>query len=292
RGLGSLELGCAIKGDALDLLARLAAMDDEDAMKKLLSDVSVTGAKFTYSDTGLIPLAANIALESGDAIGLEGLDFILQYAADKGLNTDLAVKGLHVGLELLEQYRAEIARFAPGGIVADASLKNALTNEGYAGNAAAAVRGLGRLDADLSLAGDVLGMLKKAASDPDHADELLPLLSQVKVAGCGAGYKDSGLAAMVLGIAAKELGMPPADLLAMASGQAEQLASSGDPFLGKLGKMLKEQLARPGEMSVRLAKGADLDVMTFGMTAAEDPGKLPLEFSSNPGSRTMEEYLK
>ncbi len=292
RGLGSLELGCAIKGNALDLLARLAALDDDEAMKNLLSDISVTSAKFSYSDTGLIPLVANAALESGDAIGLEGLGFVLRYAADKGLNTDLAVKGLYVGLDLLEQYRSEIARFTPGGIVADASLNNALTNEGCAGNASATVRGLGKLDMDLAMEGDVLGILKKAVNDPDHADELQPLLSQVKVVGCGAGYEDSGLAAMLLSIAAREFGMPPAGLLAMASGQAKQLASSGDPFFEKLGKMLREQLARPGDMAVRLAHGADLDVMTFAMTAAESPDKLPLEFSSRPGTKAMEEYFK
>ncbi len=294
RGLGSLELGCAIKGNALDLLAQLAALDDDAAVQKLLSDVSVTSAKFSYSDTGLIPLAVNLALESGDAVGLDSLNLAMQYAAEQGLDTDFTVRGLHAGLDFapLEQYRAEISRFAPGGITVDVSQRNALTKDGFAGNASAAVRGLGKMDLDLALKGDVLGILKKAANDPDNTEELLPLLSQVKVAGCGTGYKDSGLAAMLLGIAAKEFGMTPADLLAMAVGQVEQLATSGDPFFEKLGKMLKEQLAQPGEMSVRLARDADMDVMTFAMTAAESPDKLPLEFSSVPGGKTMEEYLK
>ncbi len=294
RGLGSLELGCAIKGNALDLLAQLAALDDDAAVQKLLSDVSVTSAKFSYSDTGLIPLAVNLALESGDAVGLDSLSLAMQYAAEQGLDTDFTVRGLHAGLDFapLEQYRAEISRFAPGGITVDVSQRNALTKDGFAGNASAAVRGLGKMDLDLALKGDVLGILKKAANDPDNTEELLPLLSQVKVAGCGTGYKDSGLAAMLLGIAAKEFGMTPADLLAMAVGQVEQLATSGDPFFEKLGKMLKEQLAQPGEMSVRLARDADMDVMTFAMTAAESPDKLPLEFSSVPGGKTMEEYLK
>ncbi|MBO6002622.1 MAG: hypothetical protein J6P53_03915, partial [Mailhella sp.] len=178
RGLGSLELGCAIKGNALDLLAQLAALDDDAAMQKLLSDVSVTSAKFSYSDTGLIPLAANLALESGDAIGLDSLSLALQYAAEQGLDTDFTVRGLHVGLDFapLEQYRAEISRFATGGITVDASQRNALTKDGYAGNASAAVRGLGRMDLDLAMKGDVLGILKKAANDPDKVEELLPLL--------------------------------------------------------------------------------------------------------------------
>ena len=93
-------------------------------------------------------------------------------------------------------------------------------------------------------------------------------------------------------IAAKQLETPPAVLLSMASAQIEQLASSENTFYKKLGGMLKEQLAHPGTMSVKLAPGADIDVVTFGMTAEENPDKLPLEFSSKPGSKSMEEYLK
>ncbi len=293
RGLGSLELGCAVKGDAVALLKQLAAAsDDDEALKKLLSEINVTSAKLAYEDTGLIPLVANFALESSDAIGLEGLNFALRYAADKGLNTDFAMKGLHVGLELLEQYKAEISRFAPGGLFADATSSCALTKEGYTGSSSVVARGLGKLDMGLAMKGDILGLLAKAIEDPDKAEELLPMLSQIKLAAIDAGYKDSGLAAMILSIASKEFEMPAADLIAAASGQAEGLAASGDPFFEKLGNMLKEQIAKPGEMAVSLAPGTDMDVMTFAMTAAESPNTLPLVFSSKPGSKSMEDYLK
>ncbi len=291
REFGSLEFGWTVKGDGLALLKQLPSLAKDSAgLNKLLSD-NVTSTKLVYEDSGLLPLVANLALGCNDAIGLDGLNLALRYDKDQELKANFVTKGLRVGLELLEQYRAEIARFAPDGIIADISLDHAITKEGYTGNSSLVARGLGKLDTNLALRGDILAFLAKTVED-NKSDELMQMLSQIKLASMNSAYEDSGLAAMLLGIFAKQAKTEPANLLPALTAQAESWASSGNAFYAKLGGMLKEQLANPGTMSIRLAPGTDIDVMTFGMMAAGSPDKLPLEFSSEPGSKSMEEYLK
>ena len=84
----------------------------------------------------------------------------------------------------------------------------------------------------------------------------------------------------------------PQQVIEMAKGMLQGLESSDDALLKKVGAMLTEQLAKPGEMHAHLSAGANPDILSFAGDAASNPGALPLELSSTPGPKGIEEYLK
>ncbi|MBP3729979.1 MAG: hypothetical protein J6I40_00740 [Mailhella sp.] len=291
--LGRLELGGAAKGNAVTLIKSIAdAAGDEEALTKLLAEVDITKANVSYQDTGFIPLAVNAALDSVDAIGLDGLDYAMNYVSGHGYTSNCTLKGLHVGLELLESWKDVIVRYAPDGLTMDATTKGTMTDKQCDSSLSYVVRGLGMLDAGLTMQGDMFNVSKQIVEKSEDTDVIMQLLSTVKLTSAKTEYQDSGLLAMALGIASKELEMPAKDLLGMASGQAEELASGDNAFYAKLGAMLKEQILQPGKMSVSLAPNASPSLTELISTAVSEPAGLPLVFSSTAGSRTMEDYLK
>ena len=261
--------------------------NDPETVFRMLSDLY--GGKPPFSLVSLENLKVWMS-NNDEPSTLENLSLAID---NEPYKLDFSINALRLAPNVLGEYREMVMRHAPEGILLDMQVNGSSSESESDANVSIKLNGLGKLDTGLSMLGDIPALVAKAMKEPGKADELMPqMLSQIKLASIGATYEDSGLAAMILDIFAKQSGMEPANLLPMVSAMVGQLASSENDFYKKLGVMLKEQLANPGTMSVRLAPDTDIDVMTFGMMAAGSPDKLPLEFSSKPGSKSMEEYLK
>ena len=262
------------------------AVDPGTAFKMLSG---IYGGNPPFSLVSLENLKVRLA-ENDEPTTLDGLSLAM---GSEPYKLNFAINALRLAPSVLGEYKEMVLRFAPEGAALDLQVNGSSAESGSDANISIRLNGLGKLDTGLSLQGDIPALVAKVMKDPGKAGELMmETLPQIKIASIGTTYEDSGLAAMILSIVAKQSGTEPTVMLPMVSAMIEQLALSENDFYKKLAGMLKEQLANPGTMSVKLAPGTDIDVMTFGMTAAGSPDKLPLEFSSKPGSKSMEEYLK
>ena len=291
NGLGVLKSSSAYSVNIFKRIAELATAGEDLDLDLLRKDCAPQSAKFSYKDSGLAALLADISMDGNlPDLALEKLLLAVNYLAGKEYAVSFDMAGLKIPAMALEMSGCTdiISRFAPQGVSLDAKTDVALTSEKGHVTAGLNARGLGKLDFGLFAKADFMSMLKQALETGDLSDEMA---GQIEITGAQAAYKDSGLLPLGASIGARFMEMQPMEIVNMAKAQAEGWAGSENAFYAKLGAMLREQLEHPGEMAVQLVLQVPMALMELAGAAMGDPSALPLEFTSRAGEKSMEEWL-
>ncbi len=221
--------------------------------------------------------------EGKEELGMESGSVMLA-RKDGGYGLDLAVRAL--GGRNAEELRI-MPSLPEAGMLLDAGVRGSMGPGETEFTASYDLRGLGRGRLGARVKGNVPEVLevlmgKKGSFGTKN-------LVSLSLRDAEFTHDDSGLAALLLLWEAKERGCTPQELWSRYREEASAMASSEGVLQAEAGRILLEQLERPGKAGVRLREETSLAALVMQMLMS--PEKLPLQLTSEPGPRPMSSYF-
>ncbi len=202
--------------------------------------------------------------------------------------TDLS--GLRVRLpEKGDKTFTIISRYAPEGLGLNVKAETLTGRNEISGTARYEVEGLGVLEAEGAISGDIAALGTTAFADP--AVSALEMLQKLSLKSFACTYKDSGLLPMVLELAAWHDFETPEDYLAMMLETGNAMEQAPDRLVREVGVMLKEQCTMPGEVGVTFTSAQPVSLMDVANRLLMNPAAVPLSVTSKPGTKPLTDYL-
>ncbi len=182
-----------------------------------------------------------------------------------------------------------ISRYAPDGLTLNASSDSLVSREACSGKVRYEVEGLGSLEGDMALQGDLRGLVNAITSD-DRAG-LNEFMTSMRLKNVNVTYRDSGLLPMSVEIAARWGDSTAERELAELSMLLGKMAKEKERPVRELGEALLVMFEKPGVMRMVIAPAQPMNFMEALTLASLNPDELPLSFSAEPGNKALRDYL-
>ena len=286
---------------------QMAAMDEEelfgDLGEKLFTDLDRAISK-AYEDR--MPVG-RIFMEGGTfsmqdtpeeqgarpavfAMTMKSLDYRLSMTEQGACRYVTDLSGLKMKFpDTMEEYDI-LSRYAPDGLTISATSDSLLSRDAFSGKARYELEGLGVLEGDMAMLGDVRGVLNTLVYDAVPSD-VDTLLQSLRVQSIHVVYKDSGLMPMGVEIAARWNGSTAESVYNEFLAFLQNMAQEKERPVRELGEALLVMCDHPGEISMSIAPEKPMNLTEAAMLASLNPDALPLTFSSKPGTRAFKDYL-
>lgn len=265
----------------LDGLIRKAYED-----KMPVGRLFMAGGTFTLQDTpeekGAKPSVLSMAMKS--------LDYRLSVTEEGASRYVTNLSGLTMKFPDTMEEADIIARYAPDGLVMNATGDSLVGDDALSGKARYELEGLGVLEGNLEISGDIRA-LQHAVMDGDPSGEMEKLMQTVRLKGLNAVYRDSGLMAMSVEIAARWGDSTVENELNELSVLLHKMAQEKERPVRELGAALLVLFAHPGEFVMSVAPERPMSFMEALMLASVNPDALPVSFSAKPGEKSLKDYL-
>ncbi len=182
-----------------------------------------------------------------------------------------------------------ISRYAPDGLTLNASSDSLLSREACSGKVRYEVEGLGSLEGDMALQGDLRGLMNAMTSG--DRGELNGFMSSIRLKNVNLTYRDSGLLPMSVEIGARWSDSTVESELAELSMLLGKMAQEKERPVRELGEALRVMFENPGVMRMVIAPAQPMNFMEALTLASLNPDELPLTFSAEPGKKALRDYL-
>ncbi len=182
-----------------------------------------------------------------------------------------------------------ISRYAPDGLTLNASSDSLVSREACSGKVRYEVEGLGSLEGDMALQGDLRGLMNAMTSD-DRAG-LNEFMTSMRLKNVNLTYRDSGLLPMSVEIGARWSDSTVESELAELSMLLGKMAQEKERPVRELGEALRVMFENPGVMRMVIAPAQPMNFMEALTLASLNPDELPLTFSAEPGKKALRDYL-
>ena len=182
-----------------------------------------------------------------------------------------------------------ISRYAPDGLTLNASSDSLLSREACSGKVRYEVEGLGSLEGDMALQGDLRGLMNAMTSG--DRGELNGFMSSIRLKNVNLTYRDSGLLPMSVEIGARWSDSTVESELAELSMLLGKIAQEKERPVRELGEALRVMFENPGVMRMVIAPAQPMNFMEALTLASLNPDELPLTFSAEPGKKALRDYL-
>ena len=223
-------------------------------------------------------------------IGVNGFDYAQALTAEGNVRSTASLDGLKIDAPVLTE-DAIIMRYAPDGFVLNVNGESLSGDELIEGKARYELKGLGVLEGDMALTGDIKALQNWSGAGGALDSDPAELMQNVQLKNLNLAYRDSGLLAMSVELLAREDGRTPDELLAEFSQMLAMTSQFPNRAARQLGAALTEQLATPGEFAMNLVPSAPLSIMELFTMAMMGSDDLPVTFSSKPGAKALKDYL-
>ncbi|HJD97143.1 hypothetical protein [Mailhella massiliensis] len=204
-----------------------------------------------------------------DGVDLSGLKFILPRGGDPVF--------------------AVLSHYAPEGITLNIKGDIRTGKDELASVARYELEGLGVLDGECVYGGDFAALNNLSLLTSEDAG--LAVLQKLQLKKLSAAYKDSGLLAMVLELAAPEYSLTPEEAAKTIVQMGRELEAVPVKLYQEIGVLLKDQFTAPGEMGMSFKSEKPMSFMDLFTMAFMAPEMLPFSFTSTPGAKPLAEYL-
>lgn len=181
-------------------------------------------------------------------------------------------------------------RYAPDGLVLNAKSESLTSDKEASGKVRYELEGLGELEGDMALEGDIRTFLDSITYEVDPGQREA-LMNNLRMKSMNLTYRDSGLMAMSVEIASRWNNCSIEESMAFMESSLQELARMRERPLRELGNGLLEQMAHPGEFRMTIAPEKPMNVMEAALVASLNPDALPVTFSSKPGTKALTDYL-
>lgn len=270
--------------DALiDGMFEILAKHGQD--RRPLSGLAMQGGTFAVRENrpggGLGDVVLNMALKS--------LNCTMGMTADGKLRDDLTLSGLNLAFPSPGMFRNVFSRYAPNGLTLNATSSTLMGDDVLSGKVGYEVEGLGELEGELDLTGDVRSLRAAMADLPD--ERLEELMQSVRLRRLNLDYRDSGLVPMVVELMACWHFDTPEEMLNKSLAMLKMLEQSPERPVRELCRALTEQLVAPGEFTMTMAPEQPMNFVEALSLASENPDALPVTFTSKPGAKALKDYL-
>lgn len=287
----------ALRAPEPDKLARIAELSRAIREgKNGATSEELTGMLCTswdkYAPFGSIGLQNIIVNFSKDAesVTASHISYALKREGESWTDS-MNCRGLNLKPDLFKGVEDTVKRFAPEGLKLDMTSDSRSDSSSVHTTGSYDVSGLGSLKTSTSLEGE-FGKLRKLCLSADVMNmDPFALASGLKVQQFKISYADSGLLPLILSAIAANVDMPPSVLAQEASTVAFGMATDGNTMLRKLGTALGQQLLSPGEIEVEFKPEKGMNMNEFTALLFSEPAKLPLNVTSKPGTKPMQEYF-
>ena len=182
-----------------------------------------------------------------------------------------------------------ISRYAPDGLTLNASSDSLLSREACSGKVRYEVEGLGSLEGDMALQGDLRGLMNAMTSG--DRGELNGFMTSIRLKNVNLTYRDSGLLPMSVEIGARWSDSTVESELAELSMLLGKMAQEKERPVRELGEALRVMFENPGVMRMVIAPAQPMNFMEALTLASLTPDELPLTFSAEPGKKALRDYL-
>ena len=182
-----------------------------------------------------------------------------------------------------------ISRYAPDGLTLNASSDSLLSREACSGKVRYEVEGLGSLEGDMALQGDLRGLVNAITSG--DRGELNGFMTSIRLKNVNLTYRDSGLLPMSVEIGARWSDSTVESELAELSMLLGKMAQEKERPVRELGEALRVMFENPGVMRMVIAPAQPMNFMEALTLASLNPDELPLTFSAEPGKKALRDYL-
>ncbi|WP_418765988.1 hypothetical protein [Mailhella sp.] len=229
--------------------------------------------------------------QSSVVLSLNGITGRLSMESGEKVRSSAELSKLHIALPREgDKIYAVIARYAPNGPTLSVKVESLMDDREYVATSRYVVEGLGELESEIVLVGDMASFSGTSVFAPD--DAYLDLMRNLRLKKLVVDYKDSGLLPMALELVAWREVQNPEDLQAQLIAAGDELSQLPDKLFQDLGSILKEQVTTPGDIRMTFTSEKEEPVMDLVNTLFMEPGSVPLRFSSTPGAKTLTDYLQ
>lgn len=282
---GDSEQMAGSTGDVLlDRMVALMAEYYEDRVP--VARTVVQGGVFTMWDIA----GRGKPEESSTSISLKSLDYSLSMTDEGSLKTTTALSGLKFKFPDFMGSNKIIDRYAPEGLTLNMTSDTLVGDKELSGTARYELEGLGVLEGDLDLRGDIRSF-RKASAEGFSDDTLDGLMQSLRLSRLNLVYKDSGLVPMGVELSARWKFKKPEVFLQKTVAMLKILEQSPDRPVQEFCRAVEEQLSRPGEFTMIIAPKQPINFMEALSLASENPDALPVTFSSKPGTKALKDYF-
>jgi len=228
--------------------------------------------------------------KDGSETTLSSASYAIQYSGESYTDS-IRINNLHIKPEQFGELSETVRKFSPDGLRISFNNDGKSDNMSFHSNFVAEIAELAKLESKIDLTGDFLQL--KALSASGELEKLDPFtaLNMFKIKEMASRYSDSGLLPMIITLAAQKMGEQPQAVAETLYGFSQSLVKNDNPLLRQLGHELSEQVQHPGNLSVELKPQQAMTVQDMAMQFLMDPEKVPLKIKSQPGQKTMQEYL-
>ena len=247
--------------------------------------IFMEGGSLNFQDTpeekGAAPAVYSVAMKS--------FDYRLSMTEQGASRYVTDLSGLKMTFPKTMEEADIISRYAPDGLTLNASSDSLLSREACSGKVRYEVEGLGSLEGDMALQGDLRGLVNAITSD-DRAG-LNEFMTSMRLKNVNLTYRDSGLLPMSVEIGARWSDSTVESELAELSMLLGKMAQEKERPVRELGEALRVMFENPGVMRMVIAPAQPMNFMEALTLASLNPDELPLTFSAEPGKKALRDYL-
>ena len=226
------------------------------------------------------------------SVGLKSLDYALSRADKGALRNTTKLSGLKINVPYTLPGAKVISRYSPDGLTLNADGESLTSDTEFSARSHYELEGLGTLDGDISLTGDMRTLEQALLSDEESPEELDALMQNLRMRSMHLVYKDSGLVPLGVEFMSAWRFSTPEKLLATSVGMLKMFGESPERPVRELCRALAEQLSRPGEFSMTIAPEKPMNAAEAFALASANPDALPVSFRSKPGDKALTDYLR
>ena len=247
--------------------------------------IFMEGGSLNFQDTpeekGAAPAVYSVAMKS--------FDYRLSMTEQGASRYVTDLSGLKMTVPKTMEEADIISRYAPDGLTLNASSDSLLSREACSGKVRYEVEGLGSLEGDMALQGDLRGLVNAMTSG--DRGELNGFMSSIRLKNVNLTYRDSGLLPMSVEIGARWSDSTVESELAELSMLLGKMAQEKERPVRELGEALRVMFENPGVMRMVIAPAQPMNFMEALTLASLNPDELPLTFSAEPGKKALRDYL-
>lgn len=202
----------------------------------------------------------------------------------------LNVSQLHLPLYQMGETEKVVQRFSPNGVTVSFDVASEIDAQKSSARAGFSADGLGSMEVQARLSGDFLSLKQEALRGSISGKHPMEMLKDIQIEYAAVRFNDSGMAALLLALAAEESGQDARNILRMAGNEAGRLRMDSHPLVARLGSTMMEQLRRPGECNVEFTPEKAMSIQEATMKFLFQPSSFPLKIASSPGEKGILEY--
>lgn len=221
---------------------------------------------------------------------MKSFDYRLSETEKKTFRYGTELSGLTMNFPETMEEADILSRYAPKGLTLNVSCDSVLSRDAFSGSVRYELEGLGVLEGDMAMLGDIRRALDSVVYG-GGATDMDALMNRLRLKNMHVVYQDSGLLAMAVEIAARWGDSPVESVLEEGSVFLQRMAQEKERPVRELGTALLAMYERPGRISMTVSPEQPMNVTEAITLASLNPDALPLSFSAEPGNRPLRDYL-